>query len=179
MTTARFSPFVRGASAALVFLALLSCGEERANDVLGPSETTQPKVTPGDLVECPTSQTLTTQAIVSPLGGTVSLGATQVAIPAGALTLPTLITITIPASRYVEVDVKANALVSFLFNAPVSVTIDYSRCTRTDLDRAPLSVWYIDSATKAPLENMGGVDNKAARSVTFQTGHLSTYAIAF
>ena len=179
MTKANFSAALRGAVAALSLLATLSCGEERATDVLGPSDNAQAAVTPGDLVECPTSQTLTTQALVTPLGGTVTLGNTSITIPSGALVLPTLIRITIPASRYVEVDVTANALTSFIFNTPVKITVDYSRCTRTDIDRAPLSVWYIDSATKEPLQNMGGVDDKVARSVTFETGHLSGYAIAF
>ena len=46
------------------------------------------------------------------------------------------------------------------------------------VDAAPLTVWYIDSETKAPLENMGGVDEKLTRTITFVTSHLSEYAIA-
>jgi hypothetical protein len=161
---------------ATLLLTTLSCGEEHARGVVDPktSSSSSPR-----LVECPTSETLTTQAIIGPLGGTVSLGGTSIRIPLGAVTVPTLITVTVPASRFVEVEVQANDLISFLFQTPVSITIDYSRCNRSDVDQAPLTVWYIDSATKEPLENMGGQDDKSRRRITFETGHLSGYAIAF
>ena len=131
------------------------------------------------LVVCPTSETRTTHALIGPLGGTLSLGATTVGIPSGALSVPTLITLTIPASQYMEIDVRANDLTSFIFNKAVGVRIDYSRCTDPALARARLNVWHIDAATKELLEFMGGVDDKAAHTVTFTTGHLSAYAIAF
>jgi hypothetical protein len=109
----------------------------------------------------------------------VRLGATTVQIPVGALSLPTLITITVPASQYMEIDVQANDLTSFLFRKPVTVTIDYSRCSRTDIDTTPLTVWHINTQTHELLENMGGSDDKALRRITFSTEHLSGYAIAF
>lgn len=109
----------------------------------------------------------------------MSLGGTSIAIPAGALSAPTLITVTLPAGQYMEVDVHANDLTSFLFNSPVSITIDYSRCNRNDIQSAPLTVWHIDEQTKALIENMGGADDKVDQSITFSTGHLSGYAVAF
>ena len=162
--------------AATLLLTTLSCGEEHATGVVDPKTSSSSSPT---LVECPTTETRTTQAIIGPLGGTVSLGGTSIRIPLGAVTVSTLITVTVPASRFVEVDVRANDLTAFLFRTPVSVTIDYSRCNRSDIDQAPLTVWYIDSATKELLENMGGRDDKARRRITFETGHLSGYAIAF
>jgi hypothetical protein len=39
-------------------------------------------------------------------------------------------------------------------------------------------VWHIDPLTKTFLEDMGGVDDKVARTVTFSTDHFSGYAIA-
>ena len=131
------------------------------------------------LVACPTNVTQTTQAVIGPLGGVVSLGGTTVAIPSGALSAPTLITLTIPASQYMEIDVRANDLLSFVFNKPIGVRLDYSRCTNPVLSTATLSVWHIHTETKALLENMGGTDNKAGRFIDFTTGHLSNYAIAF
>jgi hypothetical protein len=112
------------------------------------------------------------------LGGIVSLGNTKISIPAGALLQPTLIQVRLPASQYMEVDVSANGLLSFLFKRPVSVTIDYSRCPASATDGAALTVWHIDSATKELLENMGGTNDASARTITFSTGHLSGYAVA-
>jgi hypothetical protein len=131
------------------------------------------------LVVCPTTQTLTTQSLIGTGGGLVSLAGTVVGIPNGALSLPTLITLKIPASQYMEVDIKANSLTSFLFNTEIAVQIDYSRCTDPALATRPVSVWYINSETKKPEQFMGGVDDKAKRTVTFKTNHLSAYAIAF
>lgn len=127
----------------------------------------------------PTTQTLTSAAVVGVLGGTVSIGATSITIPAGALSLPTLITVTVPAGQYMEVDINANNLTSFLFNLPVSVTIDYSRCDAASTAGQTLSVWHIDTWTKALFENMGGVNDSTQQSITFSTPHLSGYAIAF
>jgi hypothetical protein len=112
------------------------------------------------------------------LGGTVQIGATNISIPSGALTAPTLISVTVPASPYMEIDVSAVGFTSFLFQKPVSVTIVYSRCNRSDIDQQPLHVWHIDPVTKQLLEDMGGSDDKTARRITFTTGHLSGYAVA-
>jgi hypothetical protein len=155
-----------------------SCGEHRAITAGGPDDANTQRTSPS-LVECPTNSTVSTQSLVGILGGTVTLGGTKISIPAGALTLPTLITVTVPASQYMEIDVRANDLTSFLFQEVVTVTIGYSRCTRSDIHQALLSVWHIDPQSHSLLENMGGSDDKNARSITFTTGHLSGYAVAF
>jgi hypothetical protein len=116
---------------------------------------------------------------VTALGGTVSLGGTAVRIPVGALAAATTITLTVPASQYMEIEVTANNLTSFVFQQAVSVTIDYSRCSAAEASKSPLSVWHINTQTKQLLENMGGVDDKTTHSITFTTGHLSGYAVAF
>ena len=131
------------------------------------------------LASCPTTVSRTTQALIGPLGGTLSLAGTTIGIPSGALSAPTLITLTIPASPYMEIDVRANDLLSFVFNKPIGVRVDYSRCTDPAFDTERLSVWHIDAQSKALLENMGGTDNKSANTIDFTTGHLSNYAIAF
>ena len=131
-----------------------------------------------NLIECPTSSSSTRTALVSPLGGSVTAGGATISIPAGAVLVPTVITVTVPASNYMEVDITAAGVEHFLFELPVSVTVSYARCTRADIDKSPLTAWYIDGATKALLEHMGGVDDKANRTVTFTTPHLSGYALA-
>lgn len=145
----------------------------------GDHSTATPSPSSRALLQCPTTQTQTTNALVSTLGATLNLGGTSVRIPAGALTAATTIRLTVPASQYMEIEVKANDLTSFLFQQPISVTIDYSRCSADQANKAPLSVWHIDTQTKQLLENMGGVDNKTSHSITFTTGHLSGYALAF
>ena len=130
------------------------------------------------LVECPSSESHSSSVLVTPLGGSVTAGGSTISIPAGAVLVPTTITVTVPASQYMEVDITANGAEHFSFHAPVTVSVSYARCTRSDLDKDPLSVWYIDSQTKALLQNMGGTDDKTARIVTFVTDHLSGYAVA-
>ena len=168
-----FRTFLRRPLAALVALG-----------VLGTASCDTPTTPPPDpstarLVVCPTTTTRTTQAIIGPLGGVLNLAGTVVAIPNGALSVPTLITVTIPASQYMEVDITANDLLSFVFNKEIGVRIDYSRCTDPALATAKLSVWHINAVTKALLEFMGGTDNKTNRTIDFSTDHLSAYAIAF
>jgi len=155
-----------------------SCGEPRAT---APKTQSARSQIPGtNILECPTNQTTTATGFIGPLGGIVQVGATSISIPAGAISLPTLlqVTVTVPASNYMEIDVTAGALEHFTFDQPVSVTIDYSRCNRSNIDRAPLHVWYIDSDTHELLQDMGGVDDKASQSIKFTTGHLSGYAVA-
>jgi hypothetical protein len=161
--------------------ALGACGDQRptqpadatANDFLG-GLFSGPR-----LVECQTSESISTDGTIGALGGTISIGGTSVLIPAGALLGPTDVRLTIPASKYVEVEIRAGNQEHFLFELPIAVTIDYSRCDRSDVLFKPLSAWYIDAETKQLKENMSGVDNKLTRSVTFTTPHLSGYAIAF
>ena len=130
------------------------------------------------LITCPSSETSTTTQVVSTLGGVVALDGAEISIPAGALLAPATVTVTLPASNYMEVDVSVEGADHFVFELPVSITVSYARCSRANIDRAPLSAWYIDSQTKEMLEEMPSIDNKLTRTVTFTTGHLSGYALA-
>lgn len=130
------------------------------------------------LVQCPSNTTTSATAVVGPLGGLVNVGGTSIEIPAGALLSPATVTVTVPASNYMEVDISVEGVEHFVFEQPVVVTLNYERCNRSDIDAQPLSVWYIDSESKQLLEPMGGVDNKLLRTITFTTGHLSGYAVA-
>jgi hypothetical protein len=129
------------------------------------------------LLVCPTEQTRTRAALLPPLGGIVAVRGHSVQVPAGALLGPTLIRITEPASRFVEISVRANRLEHFIFELPVLVTISYARCPRWSVRRR-LEVWHIDPETHELLEPMGGFDNRITRSISFFTDHFSGYAIA-
>ena len=133
------------------------------------------------LVECPSKETQTNSVTILDLSAEsiVSIGATKVVIPPGAVPLGSTVNLTIPASRYVEIGISVNQQEHFPIALPISVTIDYSRCQRSDVLTKPVTAWNIDPDTKALLENMGGLDDKLSQSITFQTPHLSGYAIAY
>ena len=157
---------------------LSSCGEPRATAPSSGANTSTATSSSPTLVECPTNQTDATTGLVGLLGGVLSLDGSSISIQGGALTAPTLFQFAVPASRFMEVDISAVGFQTFLFQDSVSVTIDYSRCNRSDLDQQVLHVWHIDPVTKALLENMGGQDDKANHRITFKTNHLSGYAVA-
>jgi hypothetical protein len=129
-----------------------------------------------NLIECPANGSSSTTEVVGPLGGLVSVGGTSISIPAGALLSPVSLTVTVPESNLMEIDISVSGTEHFLFELPVVVTLSYARCNRNNL--GALSVWYIDSETKEPLENMGGINNPLLKTITFVTPHLSGYAIA-
>ena len=130
------------------------------------------------LLTCPVNQTTSASGLLTPLGGSLSLGGHRIEVPVGALQLPVLITLTEPASSYMEISVHVAGVDYFEFELPVTLTISYDRCSRSNIERESLQAWYIDEVTKTLLENLGGYDNKLARTVTFRTGHLSGYALA-
>jgi hypothetical protein len=153
----------------------LSCGEPRAT---APNPAALSQSSGPTLVECPNNTGTSASAIIGPLGGGLEIGGTSVAIPTGAIATLTPMQLSIPPSRFMEIDVSAVGFSSFLFQTPITVTIDYSRCSRSDIDQQTLHVYHIDPQTKQLLEDMGGVDDKVARRITFTTGHLSGYAVA-
>jgi hypothetical protein len=130
------------------------------------------------LVECPSNVTVTAEGMVGSQGGAVALGRHRIQLPVQAVQEPHSIRLTDPATKYMVLDLKANGQDAFGFGRPVSITIDYSRCNRSNIDRGPLSVWKIDLRTNALLKQMGGIDDKVARTVTFTTDSLSGYSIA-
>lgn len=134
---------------------------------------------PPKLLTCPASQSQSSSALIDISGGTLSLGGTSVTIPLNALLGPTTVELSIPAGQYMEVDLTVNGGQHITFLQPVVVTIDYSRCNRLQTLLSPLSVWNIDTDTKALLQNMGGIDNKLTQSITFVTPHFSGFAIAY
>jgi hypothetical protein len=150
-------------------LVFLSC----FND--GPTVSTGPR-----LLNCPNYVPQVATLVADPiLGGTLTLAGTTVSVPAGAVSSLTTLIVTIPVSQYMEIDVSAQGLTSFLFNTPVTITVDYSRCTSPKSYNKTLDAWHINTVTKEFIEDMNGTDDKAARKVTFQTGHLSGYALAY
>lgn len=160
----------------LIGVGVAACGERQDGDsALEPDYASSVGAT---LVECPSGDSFETTGDILGTGGTVALRGHSVLVPSGALLGLTQIGLAEPASKYVLIDLSANGQDHFQFLAPVTVTVSYARCSRSDILRAPLSVWLVDPATGELLQNMGGIDNKLTRTLTFQTDHFSGYAIA-
>jgi hypothetical protein len=175
---------------ALVGLTLLGCSDvaTRPEDGRVVTDTTQGSDTipvpdtvgigQRRLIECPTNQPSSNSLAIGVLGGTVAAAGSSISVPAGALLTSTLISLTVPASTYMEIDIRANGLLTFLFLKTVTVTIDYSRCPASVTQGKTLTVWHIDTQTKALIQNMNGVNDPVQRRMSFTTDHLSGYAIA-
>jgi hypothetical protein len=171
---------------AVAFASVASCGGgEATTGVTGDAPTgllSLPPLIGGSnpsLLACDAPATdSSTTGVIGPLGGLLAIGGTQVLIPANAVLVPTTFRLTIPASRLVEISVRAGSAEHFLFEKPVLVTIDYGRCAGAVPLSASLSAWHIDETSKSLLENMSGVDLRLLHTITFYTGHLSGYAVA-
>ena len=130
------------------------------------------------LISCPTTSTQSVTQRIGISGGVLAIGNTSVVIPLGAVLFPQDFTLTIPQSPYAEIRVRAGSAEHYLFQQPVLMSIDYSRCATPALDHEALSVWNIDPDSKALLEQMVGVDVKLTHTITFTTIHLSGHAVA-
>jgi hypothetical protein len=171
---------IRRVTLAALAAAFTACSEPTAPPPSATPLTVTLDVSKSGLIICPTDASLSASALLTAAGGEVSIAGYRVIVPAGALPLDGLFLVTLraPASKYVEVEVRVNGLPHFAFAQPVTIVIDYSRCTRSDIDRAPLRVWYIDPLTNLFIRDMGGDDDKVERTVTFSTDHFSGYAVA-
>jgi hypothetical protein len=129
-------------------------------------------------LSCPTNDTQTTTSEIGPLGGVISVGGTNISVPAGALLETVTMTVTVPAGQYMEVDISVAGVDHFLFQSPATVTVDYSRCSNVNLWTPLFTAWWANTDTKELLEPMPSVDLRALRTVTFTTPHLSGFILA-
>lgn len=128
---------------------------------------------------CPSDSGREVTRLLGLAGGTVGLEKHRIEVPPGVLSvLTTKFTIRVPSSPYMLVDLRANDRDHYEFRRPVRVTIDYSRCPLTELEQGPLTVWHVDLRTGELLEAMGGTDDRASRTISFETDHFSGYVIA-
>lgn len=128
------------------------------------------------LLGCPSDESQSASAVIGPEGGSLVSGGFRVDFPAGAVDSARTFTLSVPASRYLEIEVHADGFEHYVFATPVTVTLDASRCGVLPLG---LQVWNIDTETKALLEPMGGSLDLLTRTVRFRTPHFSGYTIAW
>lgn len=114
-------------------------------------------------------------ATIGPKGGTISLGGFVMVVPRGAVLDTTTFVMKVPQAKVLKVKIRARGEQHFTFEKPVTITLDYSRCTNVPADP---TAWYVDEDTNSELEQMPGQNDAAAQSFTLQTGHLSGYALA-
>lgn len=159
------------------FFAFSAC-----SDVVEPERIPVPEASAASLghslIQCPTNEGKAATGVLDASGGVIRLDHHELRLPVAAITAPTPFEVREPTSNHMEIRVRADDSDAYQFMSPATITIDYSRCTRSNIDKTPLAVWQIDPETKALLEYMGGIDDKVARTVTFQTEHLSTFSIA-
>lgn len=131
------------------------------------------------LLDCPATADSTATATIGTTGGALQLNGHRMDVPKGALKGQKDFRAHVQSSRYLEVDFSADGHASYKFDKPVQLTLDYSRCTDSNLnlDTEVLRVYHIDPVTKEILEDMGGVDDKTGRTVKAPTDHLSDYAL--
>ena len=175
MFTAR--TWLRSTALSAAVLAAASCTDGGAGGITAPAGELATSSTGPTLIECPSDVTYSASDVIGATGGAVTVGDHQLVIPPLAVTAPTQFTVTVPASQYMEVDIRAGGQEHYRFDRPVTMTLSYARCTRTNIDKENLRIFYVDTETDAILEDMGGVDDKAARTVTTDTDHLSGYVI--
>ena len=184
--------FVRPLSLLATVLAVAACSD--ASPIAGPdamsagaytlearnaaSEPTSPLASHAQLLVCPSTVAYTASAVIGREGGSLSIGGATMTVPQKAVNRPTLFTMTVPASQYVEVEIVAEDKPHFNFDKRVSITLDYSRCG-ADADGKPLTAWHIDPSSKRLLQQMPGRKDRQDDNVTFGTDHLSGYALAW
>jgi hypothetical protein len=132
------------------------------------------------LLVCPTSDQVSAQAVIGPEGGSVEARGTTLTIPAGAVAESTLFEVVVPASNYMETEIHAVGVDHYVFLQPATITINYARCPDGALPETSRAQGaYIETGSHKILELMGGTDDRSGHKVSFLTGHLSGYVVAY
>jgi hypothetical protein len=133
------------------------------------------------------TQAVTTGTVIGFSGGTISLLGHSVTIPVGALTSPTLVSLTVLPTGYVEVNLLAtvNTLLGVLdigskgFAKPVPVTLTYARGTNVGT-HTDLKVLRIKSILGyGTYEVMPSTVDTINKNVTAPLDHFSRYTLAY
>ncbi|HEX2094749.1 MAG TPA: hypothetical protein VHG28_20260 [Longimicrobiaceae bacterium] len=163
----------------VIALALASCADlvRPSAAVEAPGAAALSASSGSTLLECPIDVTRSDTATVGLSGGVLEVDGHRVVIPANTVLVPTRFSLIVPVSNYMEVWVRAGSEEHYQFSRPVSLTISYARCTRSNIEKQSLRIFHTDESSKAILEDMGGTDDKTARTVTTTTDHLSGYTI--
>lgn len=169
---------VRRLTTVALAAALTACSEPTSAPRLDESQPSLNESSASGLLVCPVSSFDFAWSLFGRLGGVLTLNGHQVILAPQSLLSLAFVTIRQPVSPYVEIEVRVNGREHYEFAQPVTVVLDYSRCPDSSLPPGPLTAWQIDPATNAFIQDMHGVDDRTARTVTFTTDHFSGYAVA-
>lgn len=172
---------------AIAGLALAACSDASTGPATSPAAQAQANVamarvstssSSSSYLSCPSKQTFSGSKVIGPRGGILAVNGSAVVIPPGAVPTPTQFTLVVPASDIMQIDAHADGVEHYVFQRPVMITIDYSRCASAVRQLGTFSAWYIDSSTRNALSWMGGVDDRLSHRLFFATDHLSGYAVS-
>jgi hypothetical protein len=165
--------------ALVAILAVSACGESTTSTrSTAPNGAQLASSTYGaTILECPVDVSAETVQTIGILGGEIALNGHRLVIPAGALTKEVTFKLVEPAGNYVVIEITANGAEHITFESPASLSVSYSRCDRSNIEKKDLRVYYVDADSGVILEDLGGADDKAERRVTVETLHLSEYAV--
>lgn len=133
------------------------------------------------------TSSLSSSALIGLDGGTVTLLGHTLAVPAGAVPQPTLFTLTVLPTGYVEVDLTAtvSSVLGLVLNVgsegflkPVPVTLTYSRATNID---APGELQIVHLRGLLGYRDMMPLPSRVDlrnQTVTADLEHFSRYSIA-
>ena len=173
---------IRRGAAVCLTLAIAACSAD--SPLTAPESSSQASVAAPESADpvplyCPHSESLSAAKRIGPKGGTLNLAGTKLVVPRGAVPVETEFVMTIPAGDWLELDIDAGGAEHYSFARPVTITVNYSRCATRAAETEALSAWYVDEASGALVQDMGAVDIKAGKKLSFETDHLSKYAIAW
>lgn len=171
----------RRCAVAAIALALVACSAD--GSLTGPEPVVNSSVAPLQdvgpaLLVCPSLESRSASKRIGPRGGSVTVAGTRLVVPAGAVLAETDFVLTIPASQYLELDIVAGGEEHYEFAKPVTIRVNYAHCQSETADVEALSAWHVDPVHTF-LEEMPGLDDKQGKKLTFETDHLSKYAIAW
>ena len=124
------------------------------------------------LLTCSTQPYAQTTVVVGPAGGTITVGAHKLVIPAGALSARVTITAEQVSGTVNSVRFKPDGL---QFAKPAARKLSNGSCLLREL---PQKVGYTNEQLKI-LQLMPSVDQQSKQSVTGSINHFSRYAVAY
>ena len=126
---------------------------------------------------------LDVSAVIGPAGGIIKVLGHKLVIPKDAVTLPTLFTMQVLTTGFIEVELTATRtdllgqvidVGALGFNKPVALRLTYKRSPDT-LDPTKLVIVHVDGTTLTALPSKVNTDQK---TVSAKLRHFSKYAMA-
>jgi hypothetical protein len=125
------------------------------------------------LLACGAHDSASVSAVVGHSGASLHLGNVHLVIPGNALADPVLITMTIPADTFADVEFEPHGL---QFSKDVVLQLSTANCSLGN--QSPAHVVYLDNSGTVQ-ETLDGTYHGNSGTVVTKIHHFSWYAIAF